>query len=199
MNIIKKSFLCFCMSSSLFSGAVFADTASNDSSEAVINFSGRVTSSTCQVATNNLTQEVSLGEATKKQLLAGSTPEHTFYVTLTNCDSDTGSISYSLNDTNSNQSGQDYLALAAGDTAAKGVGVYVTKTENGSTIQTGTKYDLTDLDQDADGNTASTQSLAFNAQLKKLPTATTAADITAGSVSAAATLVIKAVEAAGDV
>lgn len=197
MNFIKKSVLSVCVCSSLFAGGAFAATASNDSSEATLNFAGRVTSSSCQVATDNVTKNIDLGEATKLQLMNNATAAQTFYVTLTNCDSDTDTISYSLNDSNANTANKNYLALAAGDNSAEGVGVYVTKTETGESVQTGTKYDLETLDKDADGNTASTQTLAFNAQVRKLDSVTEASHITAGTVSAAATLVIKAaVEAA---
>lgn len=192
-NFMKKRAVAAFVFTGMFCSSAFADDAANDASIATLNFDGRVTSSSCQVATNNTTQSISLGEVTLTQLENGSTPSHTFSVDLINCDTDTSEITYTLNDLNAQDSGQDYLALKAGDDSASGVGVYVMKNEDGSAVTTGTVYTVESLTSDSSG-TSSSQTIPFKAQIKA-----TNGDIKAGTVEANATLTIKAVTSSADI
>ncbi|EOC3340569.1 fimbrial protein [Escherichia coli] len=96
----------------------------NDASQAELHFTGKLTSSLCQVATSDVKKEIDLGELSKAALLAsGRGPSQSFSVSLVNCDPSINTISYALQDKNGSVG--DYLVNQSGDTMAKGVGVYI--------------------------------------------------------------------------
>ncbi|HEF8785807.1 TPA: type 1 fimbrial protein [Providencia alcalifaciens] len=139
---MKKTILSLAVFSALASGAVVAAPANNDASKATLNFTGRVTSSLCQVKTDDLTKEISLGEVSKSAIAAtGKGPAQSFQVNLINCDTTTNDISYVLADANNNGTTTAYLVPKSGDTAAEGVGVFI-ETSEGTPVDPGTEQDL---------------------------------------------------------
>ncbi|EES9566313.1 TPA: fimbrial protein [Escherichia coli] len=143
---MKKTIMSLAVVSALMNGVAFAAPADNDPSKATLNFSGRVTSSLCQVKTDDLTKDISLGEVSKSALAAsGKGPAQSFQVNLINCDTTTNDISYVLADANGNGNGANgastYLVPKSGDTAAEGVGVFV-ETSNGTKVNIGTEQTL---------------------------------------------------------
>ncbi|ENB5362231.1 fimbrial protein [Escherichia coli] len=143
---MKKTIMSLAVVSALMNGVAFAAPADNDASKATLNFSGRVTSSLCQVKTDDLTKDISLGEVSKSALAAsGKGPAQSFQVNLINCDTTTNDISYVLADANGNGNGANgastYLVPKSGDTAAEGVGVFV-ETSNGTKVNIGTEQTL---------------------------------------------------------
>ncbi|MEE7423786.1 fimbrial protein [Escherichia marmotae] len=188
---MKKKMTALFIASALFSGTAMAgadDLATNDSSSATLNFEGRVTSNACQVATDNLEQTINLGEVTLNQIENndGSNPQ-SFTVSLVNCDTNTSGIFYTLNDSNGSEGNQEYLIPTSTDTSAKGVAVYVQKSD-GTTVTTGEEVELSDLGVSG-SDTVSTQNIALRAMIKKTPALAT--DVTPGTVNAKGTLVIR--------
>lgn len=138
---MKKTIMSLAVVSALMNGVAFAAPADNDASKATLNFSGRVTSSLCQVKTDDLTKDISLGEVSKSALAAsGQGPAQSFQVNLINCDTTTNDISYVLADANGNGAAT-YLVPKSGDTAAEGVGVFV-ETSDGTPVDIGTAQTL---------------------------------------------------------
>lgn len=188
---MKKTVMSLAVVSALFCGAAMATSADNDSSYATLNFSGRVTSNLCQVSTDNVTQNIDLGEVTKQQIKDSATKKQSFSVTLNNCDTSVSQISYVLADGNNNQSNAAYLQPKSGDTSAQGVGVYVTKSD-GSAIQVGQSYNI-DVQKDTDGNSALPQQvIALTGYIDSI-TPGDDSGVAGGTVEATGTLTIKAV------
>ncbi|EFK4281095.1 TPA: type 1 fimbrial protein [Escherichia coli] len=189
---MKKTIMSLAVVSALFSGAAMATSAANDSSYATLNFSGRVTSNLCQVATDSAVTNVDLGEVTVSQLNGGnqrSTPQ-SFNVALSNCDTSVKTISYTLSDNNAADSVRGYLIPSSGDTSAAGVGVYITKSDGTPVEMSKTISHAVETDGE---NALPSQKLSFTAYIAP------AADlqghmqnISAGNVSAQGTLTIKA-------
>ncbi|EFO1000708.1 type 1 fimbrial protein [Escherichia albertii] len=136
---MKKTIISLAVVSSLLSGSAMADLtggqADNSASTATLNFSGKVTSSLCQINTSELTKTISLGEASAAALATGGqSPFQSFTVGLSNCDPTTANITYTIRDGNglpgqsANES--DYLIPKSGDTSASGVGVYIADSEH---------------------------------------------------------------------
>ena len=179
------------VASALFSGMAMADDstlATNDTSQATLNFEGRVTSNACQISTNDIDKTINLGEVTLNQLESAATKSQSFSVELVNCDTNTSEIHYTLADTNAAESKVDYLIPVSGDTSATGVGVFVEKADN-TAVTTGEEYSLEDLGVSGD-NTLSSQTIALQAAIRKLDDST---DVTPGSVNAKGTLTIRTV------
>ncbi len=194
---MKKTIMSLAVVSALFSGAAMAASAANDSSYATLNFTGRVTSNLCQVATDSTVTNVNLGEVTLSQLQADnghSTPQ-SFTVDLTNCDTTTKSITYTLTDNNASDSRRGYLVPQSKDTTATGVGVYISKSD-GTPVEMSKEVSHT---IDTNGTDAlPSQKLAFTAYIAKADDlAGFNQNLGAGDVSAQGTLTIKAVAAAG--
>ncbi|MGM7465882.1 fimbrial protein [Escherichia albertii] len=136
---MKKTIMSLAVVSALLSGSAMADLtggqADNSASTATLNFSGKVTSSLCQVNTSELTKTISLGEASAAALATGGqSPFQSFTVGLSNCDPTTANITYTIRDGNGlpGQSAKesDYLIPKSGDTSASGVGVYIADSEH---------------------------------------------------------------------
>lgn len=188
---MKKKMTALFVASALFSGMAMADDstlATNDTSQATLNFEGRVTSNACQISTNDIDKTINLGEVTLNQLESAATKSQSFSVELVNCDTNTSEIHYTLADTNAAESKVDYLIPVSGDTSATGVGVFVEKADNAA-VTTGEEYSLEDLGVSGD-NTLSSQTIALQAAIRKLDDST---DVTPGSVNAKGTLTIRTV------
>ena len=189
--------------SALVSGSAFAAAPQNDSSKATINFNGKVTSSLCQVRTDNLSQDISLGEVTSAVLKAsGKGKEQSFQVGLTNCDTTTTKIAYVLTDANytpiiDNTTGQPvpttltYLEPKSGDNSAVGVGVFI-ETSTGSKIAPGSTTEL-QVAKDANAKALSDQTISLRAYIgTKDGQPDTNSVVQAGTVDATGVLTIYA-------
>lgn len=173
--------------------------ADNSASTATLNFTGKVTSSLCQVNTGSVEQTISLGEISAAQLKSGTGrgPSKSFTVDLINCDPSVNEISYVIRDANgSSANGQDtskYLVPKLTDDSAKGVGVYIVDNADnavniGQTVTSGAY-------NDGDGNALSSQTISLGAYIG---TTTGAADdgaVQAGTVAATGVMTIKATAA----
>ncbi|ABG71782.1 putative CS12 fimbria-like major fimbrial protein subunit [Escherichia coli 536] len=128
---MKKMIMPLTMVSVLMSGSALAaigdngQANNNDASQAELHFTGKLTSSLCQVATSDVKKEIYLGELSQAALTQGRGrgPSQSFSVSLVNCDPQVTTIKYSLQDKNGSKG--DYLVNQSGDTMAKGVGVYI--------------------------------------------------------------------------
>ncbi|EFB4000330.1 TPA: type 1 fimbrial protein [Escherichia coli] len=166
---MKKTIMSLAVVSALMSGVTFAaNPAQNDTSKATVNFSGNVTASLCQVETSNLSQTISLGEVSKSALEAtGKGKPQSFQINLTNCDTATNEISYTLADANYNpingQAALTYLVPKSGDKSAEGVGVFV-QTSTGSAITPGNTIKL-DVAKDGDQKALSDQVISLRAYI----------------------------------
>lgn len=195
---MKKTIMCLAVVSAFLSGSAMAELidgqADNSASTATLNFSGKVTSSLCQVSTSDLTKTISLGEASAAALAnGGQSPFQSFTVSLANCDPTTNNITYSIRDGNglpgqdANQS--DYLIPKSGDTSASGVGVYIADPEH-KAIQIGAVQNagVTQVD----GQAESEQTIALTAYIKATGDDK---DVKAGVVDATGIMTIKAAAA----
>ncbi|MED9020206.1 fimbrial protein [Escherichia coli] len=205
---MKKAIMSLAVVSALFScGAMAAlnssGQADNSASTATLNFTGKVTSSLCQVNTSDLTKTISLGEVTAAQLKNGTgrAPSQSFTVGLSNCDPTVSNITYVIRDANGTsaegKATSDYLVPKSGDTTASGVGVYIAEPE-GAAIQIGENKNLGVI-KDSSGNALSEQTIALTAYIG---TASGEADssgaVTAGTVDATGVMTIKATAASAD-
>ena len=193
---MKKTLMSVVMASVLVSGSAFAalDAAGkgdNGASQATLHFSGKVTSSLCQVATDDVKKEIPLGEISASQLKNGTGrgPAQGFTVDLENCDSSLANIDYVIQDANGSQNTK-YLLPVSGNESAKGVGVYITKA--GGEELTNFKGSQAAA---KDGNDAlPRQSIALEAYLGTISGAAendTAPTVTAGLIDATGIMTIK--------
>ncbi len=196
--MMKKTIMSLAVVSALLSGSAMADLtggqADNSASTATLNFSGKVTSSLCQVSTADLTKSVVLGEASAAALAnGGQSPYQSFTVSLANCDPTTANITYTIRDGNglpgaeANES--DYLIPKSTDTSASGVGVYIADPEH-NPIKIGANQNagVTQVG----GAAESEQTIALTAYMK----ATGGTDnVRAGVVDAIGIMTIKAAAA----
>ncbi|EFA5066472.1 type 1 fimbrial protein [Escherichia coli] len=191
---MKKTIVSLMVVSSLFSGAAMATPSENDSSSAVLNFSGRVTSSLCQVDTNFAEQTIELGELSASALNAtGAGRAKTFTVGLINCDTSTDSLTYTISDAyTSGSATADYLNPYNDDSSAKGVGVYIASADGDTPVQIGQEYAV-DVVKDEEGNALSSQSIALTANIKR--SGTNNNTVEPGSVTAKGVITIKATAA----
>ncbi|OYC53832.1 hypothetical protein RX33_04516 [Escherichia coli] len=195
---MKKTIMSLAVVSALLSGSAMAAPADNDASQATLNFTGRVTSSLCQVDTGSVQQDIELGEVSASALKAsGTAPAKSFSVSLVNCDTGTDSITYNIADANATgeQSTAAYLQPLSADDSAKGVGVFI-QTSDHSDVTIGENYQLA-VNKDQDENALSNQTISLTAFIGT-PTrsAADADNVTAGSVSAKGVMTIKAAAAA---
>ncbi|HEF0975460.1 TPA: type 1 fimbrial protein [Escherichia coli] len=197
---MKKTIMSLAVVSALLSGGAMAAPAANDASTATLNFTGRVTSSLCQVDTNSLEQNISLGEISASALkTTGIAPAKSFSVSLVNCDTGVNSITYNIADANASGANKtaQYLQPFSGDDSARGVGVFI-QTSDHKDVTIGQDQTLAVVKGEGD-KALSTQTIsltAFMATPNKSPD-TNGTQVTPGSVSARGVMTIKAA-AAGD-
>ncbi|MGT3245147.1 fimbrial protein [Yersinia enterocolitica] len=191
---MKKNLLTAAIASMLMSSVAFAAPASNDESQATLNFKGRVTASLCQVSTDDLTKEINLGEVSASALNAiGKSPAQSFDVNLINCDTTTNNISYVISDTNTDGKSPTSFALIpkSDDTSADGVFVWL-ENSAGTPIAIGSTQSI---DVVKNGNDAlSSQTIALRAYIGTetgQPPATNK-PVRAGTVDATALMTIRA-------
>lgn len=200
-GIMKKTIMSLAVVSALLSGSAMAAVSENgqgdnSASTATLNFSGKVTSSLCQVNTADLTKTISLGEISAAALntTGAHSPRQSFTVGLSNCDPSVANITYTIRDANGlpDQGGatSPYLIPKSSDTSASGVGVFIADPE-GTDIQIGQTQ--TAGVTKVDGKAQSEQSIALTAYIGKVGEEAT----TAGVVDATGIMTIKAAAAAG--
>ncbi|MEQ1928463.1 fimbrial protein [Escherichia albertii] len=190
--MMKRKFLPIAVFSSLvFSGAALAELANNDASNATLNFSGKVTSSLCQINTDDVAKEIELGELSLAALKAsGKGPAKSFSVGLINCDTTLNSISYTIAGQNNTGNNVDYLIPVSNDESAQGVGVFIQKND-GTKVTIG-KQESINVVKDND-KALSAQSIPLQAYIG---TQSGSADedgsnVTAGTVNATAIMTIR--------
>ncbi|EEZ5278313.1 type 1 fimbrial protein [Escherichia coli] len=200
---MKKTIMSLAVVSALLSGHAMAELntsgqADNSASTATLNFTGKVTSSLCQVNTSDLTKTISLGEVSAAQLKNsnGRAPSHSFSVGLTNCDPSVSNITYVIRDGNSSpdqaQKESGYLIPKSDDTSAKGVGVYITDPK-GTAIKIGQNKDFGVV---TDKNGAlSEQTIALAAYIGTESGSAANGDVFPGNVNAVGIMTIKAATA----
>lgn len=200
---MKKTIMSLAVVSALFSGAVMADptigsngqSINNDASQATLNFSGKLTSSLCQVSTDDINQDIQLGEISKAALEAsGRGPSHSFSVKLKNCDATVNTITYAIRDTNG--SNDNYLTNKSGDDFAKGVGVFIEDSSNQAITLNGAEHTYTVANNA--GQALPDQEIPFAARIGVLQGTTGNIDntkIMAGVIQATAVMTIKATAA----
>ncbi|WP_097478608.1 fimbrial protein [Escherichia coli] len=190
---MKKHVLNLAIASVLVSGSAFAAApGANDSSTANIDFTGKVTSSLCQVSTADLNKTIALGEISASALQnGGKAPAQSFSITLNNCATDTGEISYVFSDANGSSAQAAYLEPKASDTAASGVGVFLEQSD-GTAIHIGKAENL-DIIKNTNGTDAlPQQTIPLKAYIGKKNAQST---VTPGTVDASAVLTIRTVAA----
>ncbi|QMD22891.1 type 1 fimbrial protein (plasmid) [Escherichia coli] len=196
---MKKTIMSLAVVSALFSaGAMAALTngqADNSASTANLNFTGKVTSSLCQINTSDLDKTIQLGNASVTDLNAdGQSPFMTFNVGLVNCDPSVSDIKYVISDANSSPDTGNttaYLIPKSTSMSATGVGVYITDPQHAA-VNVGDNRTLKVING-PDGKALSEQNISLTAYMKKAGAAT----VTAGTVDATAVMTIKANAATG--
>ncbi|HAX4888263.1 TPA: type 1 fimbrial protein [Escherichia coli] len=190
---MKKTIMSLAVVSALFSaGSMAALTngqADNSASTANLNFTGKVTSSLCQVNTNDLDKTIQLGDISLSELNNnnGQSPYISFQVGLVNCDPTVATINYVISDGNNSPATgttSEYLVPKSTSTSASGVGVYIADSEH-TNIKIGDNKALTVI-RDASG-ALSEQTIPLTAYMKK-----SGGTATAGTVEATGVMTIKA-------
>ncbi|HBA7856788.1 TPA: type 1 fimbrial protein, partial [Escherichia coli] len=192
---MKKTIMSLAVVSALFSaGAMAALTngqADNSASTANLNFTGKVTSSLCQINTNDLNKTIQLGNASVSELSGtGQSPYISFQVGLVNCDPEVANINYVISDGNNSPATgatSSYLVPKSSSTSASGVGVYIADSEH-KAIQIGENKSLTVI-KGVDTKALSEQTVSLTAYMKKAEGANA---VTAGTVEATGVMTIKA-------
>ncbi|EEU9342409.1 F6 fimbrial major subunit FasA [Escherichia coli] len=187
---MKKSALTLAVLSSLFSGYSLAAPAENNTSQANLDFTGKVTASLCQVDTSNLSQTIDLGELSTSALKAtGKGPAKSFAVNLINCDTTLNSIKYTIAGNNNTGSDTKYLVPASNDTSASGVGVYI-QDNNAQAVEIGTEKTVPVVSNG--GLALSDQSIPLQAYIGTTTgNPDTNGGVTAGTVTASAVMTIR--------
>ncbi|HEI3267041.1 TPA: type 1 fimbrial protein [Escherichia coli] len=200
---MKKTIMSLAVVSALFSAGAMAATtlsadgkADNSASTATLNFTGKVTSSLCQVSTEDIAKTISLGEISSAQLKAGTGrgPSKSFAVKLVNCDSTVGDISYVIRDGNGSSAAgaatSKYLTPKLSDLAAKGVGVYIVDNlDNAVEIGQTKHYGVIKNDNN---EALSEQTISLGAYIGTQSGAPAGTEIEAGEVDATGIMTIKA-------
>ncbi|HGD3635512.1 TPA: fimbrial protein [Enterobacter hormaechei] len=201
--MMKKTIMSLAVVSALFSGGAMAAFNSNgqadqSASNATLNFTGKVTSSLCQVSTDDISKTISLGEISASQLKNGTgrAPSHTFTVDLVNCDTTLNSVSYVIQDGNGapsqGQATSAYLIPKSGDTSARGVGVFITDA-TGSAIQIGQTQNHGVI-KDSSGSALGNQTISLAAYIGTANAqagTTNGSTLTAGTVDATGVMTIR--------
>ncbi len=191
---MKRTIMSLTVVSALLSGssmaALTAGQADNSASSATLNFTGKVTSSLCQINTSDLDKMIQLGNASVADLNAdGQSPFMTFNVGLVNCDPSVSDITYVISDANSTPDAgntTEYLIPKSTSTSATGVGVYITDPQH-KAIGIGENKTLKVING-PDG-ALSEQNISLTAYMKKAGSAA----VTAGTVDATGVMTIKAI------
>ncbi|HFS4717552.1 fimbrial protein [Escherichia coli] len=197
---MKKTIMSLAVVSALFSAGAMAalsadGKADNSASTATLNFTGKVTSSQCQVSTDDITKTIELGEISSAQLKAtgGRGPSKSFNVKLVNCDTAVNDISYVIRDGNGSsaqgQTTSDYLIPEMNDLSAKGVGVYIVDNLDAAVQVGSTKH--YGVIGDGEGHALSEQTISLGAYIGT-QTGVTADKVEAGTVNATGVMTIKA-------
>ncbi|ENZ5952289.1 fimbrial protein [Escherichia albertii] len=183
------------LASVLLSTAALAAPATNDESQATLNFQGRVTSSLCQVDTTDMEKNIQLGELSLAELKAtGKGPAKSFAVKLTNCDTTLNTISYTIAGANNQGENKQYLIPASNDTSAKGVGVWI-EDNTGKPIQIGSEMQATVVKNKE--NALSVQTIPLQAYIgTQTGSADQSGSVKAGTVDATAVMTIRTAAAA---
>ena len=199
---MKKTLMSVVMASVLMTGSAFAaldgtGKGDNGDSQAELHFTGKVTTSLCQVATGDVKKEISLGEISTSQLKSGTgrAPSHSFSVELENCDPSLAHIYYTIQDANGSNH-QEYLLPKKTNTSAEGVGIFITDADgNALTKMSGEMLPATQTIAGGTGPTAlPTQSIALAAYMgtiEKKPVDGTTVTVTPGDVDATGIMTIK--------
>ncbi|WP_163923147.1 fimbrial protein [Raoultella planticola] len=172
------------ISSSAFAAA---DVTSSNASVATLDFSGSVTSNSCQLATDSVQQTVNLGEVKTSTLQNnGQGPRHSFTINLVDCDSSTKGFEVTFEDLQGYDANRDYITnVSMGDgLEAKGVGVKIAKVDEGSDIELSTPVTMA-ASVDASGDAWPQQSFSFDAYMAGVGNT-----VSAGYVNASATVSI---------
>ncbi|WP_059245546.1 fimbrial protein [Escherichia albertii] len=195
---MKKTIMSLAVVSALLSGSAMAELnsmgqADNSASTATLKFTGKVTSSLCQVSTEDISKTIVLGEISAAQLnnSTGRGPSHSFNVALENCDPTVSTISYVIRDQNGSVDTAGgtsaYLVPESSNTSAKNVGVYIADSK-GTPIQIGKTVQI---NATTDGkNALASQTIPLTAYIAK-----TDGDAVAGDVNAVGVMTIKAAAA----
>ncbi|HCQ8367312.1 TPA: type 1 fimbrial protein [Klebsiella oxytoca] len=194
---MKKTAVTVAILSSLLSATAFAAPADNNTSQADLEFSGKVTASLCQVDTSNIAQTIDLGELSTSALKAtGKGPAKSFSVNLINCDTTLNSIKYTIAGGNNTGSDTKYLVPKASDTSAEGVGVYL-QDNNAAAIAIGTEQTIPVVKNN--NSALSDQSIPLQAYIGTTSgNADTTGSVKAGTVSTTAVMTIRTAAAASN-
>jgi len=179
------------------SGGVMAAAGPADGSTGQVEFNGRVSSNSCQLATASSSLVVDLGEVKASTLNAGTAgPRQNFSIDLVDCDATTKSFDVTFEDALGHNAIADNKYLVnktMGDgSEAQNVGVYLAHVNQGANILLGQPQNVSaSLDESDAANPSAwaNQTVSFDAYMAK-PAAATGA-VTAGSVLANATVSIK--------
>lgn len=155
------------ISSSAFAAA---DVTASDASVATIDFTGSVTSNTCQLDTASTKQTIDMGEVKVSTLENnGNGPRHNFKIQLVDCDNATQGFQVTFEDNNGFSSTRDYLTNTSQGNGleATGVGVAIANIDNGSVITLGQPVNV-QASVDASNNNEAwpQQTISFDAYLK---------------------------------
>ncbi|HAY0106687.1 fimbrial protein [Escherichia coli] len=194
---MKKTIMSLAVVAALFSaGSMAALTngqADNSASTANLNFTGKVTSSLCQINTSDLDKTIQLGNASVTDLNAdGQSPFMTFSVGLVNCDPSVTDIQYVISDANSSPAAGNttgYLIPKSTGTSATGVGVFITDPQHAA-INVGANKTLKVVNG-PDNKALAEQNISLAAYMKKAY----GDAVTAGTVDATGVMTIKATAA----
>ncbi|EGF7384242.1 type 1 fimbrial protein [Escherichia coli] len=200
---MKKTIMSLAVVSALFSAGAMAELstdgkADNSASTATLNFTGKVTSSLCQVSTDDITKTIELGEISSAQLKAqgGRAPSKSFNVKLVNCDSTVGDISYVIRDGNGSpatgENTSDYLIPRLGDLAAKGVGVYIVDNKDAA-VKLGETKHYSVIKGDNNSGALSEQTISLGAYIGTQTGTADVSSVQAGAVNATGIMTIRAV------
>ncbi|WP_064359479.1 fimbrial protein [Raoultella ornithinolytica] len=175
------------VSSSVFAAA---DVTASDASVATVDFSGSVTSNTCQLDTSSVQQTVNMGEVKVASLQNGGMgPRQNFSINLVDCDDQTQGFQVTFEDNNGSDSSRNYLTNTSQGNGleATGVGVMIAHINNGTDLTLGQPADM-EASVDAGNNNAAwpQQVISFDAYLKGIENQTP----TAGYVNASASVSI---------
>lgn len=194
--MLKKSVMATIVAMGMgISGSVMAAASSADGSTGQVQFDGRVTSNSCQLATESSSLVIDLGEVKASTLNDGTQgPRQNFSINLVDCDSATQSFAVTFEDAlgYNTTAGNKYLVnKTMGDgSEAQNVGVYLAHVNQGAEITLGEPQTMSaSLDASDPDNTSAwaNQTVSFDAYMAK----TGNSDVTAGSVLANATVSIK--------
>lgn len=196
--MLKKSVVATIVAMGMgISGSVMAAAAPADASTGQIEFNGRVTSNSCQLATSSSSLVVDLGEVKASTLNNGSKgPRQNFSIDLVDCDSTTQSFDVTFEDALGHNAAADNKYLvnkSMGDgSEATNVGVYLAHVNQGADVILGEPQNISaSMDESDPGNTSAwaNQTVSFDAYMAKPASANSA--VTPGIVQANATVSIK--------